>query len=595
MERLYEITQAGGTVDKNILRNVKILGPKSRNGRVYTTGAVGQVADLAEGAKVYTDHSKGPRRVADLVGRISNARVEGGAVRGDLSLLKSHPLRDRILELASGGHGVGLSISAEGEVDYGQDTPVVRSIHELRSVDLVADPATAKNLYEEENIMAKDTDVQKIREEELAEQKRISEIRKIARKREKLMAKAIEEGWTPDETKLQVMFKKVEEFEENSVTPPAMHVPGRAAGSSQELHEARLLHYMGRSELVEEHFGEQVAEAAEKRPFRGWTPFAQEILAEGAIGQAELTGMSPSRIFEEAVSTRSFSNIVSNVANKTALAGYRMSASAARKISKPLTANDFKQHTGVRLTGDFVAEKVGTDGEVHHGNLSDDAYTYQVDTYAKIVGIDRRDWVNDDANVLSDVMMNLGRGAALREETVFWQMVLGNSGSFFGTGNSNYISGSETSLAHDSLALAEKTLLKQTDENGNSIDIPGKYLVVPPELSAKARSYYNSDSIIADSVAEVGGNPFHKQFEPVVVPSLSNDSYSGYSTTAWYLLADPGNVPCFGIAYLGGRRGPEVRRVDPPADRLALMWRCLHDFGVCQIDHRGGVMSKGAA
>ena len=75
---------------------------------------------------------------------------------------------------------------------------------------------------------------------------------------------------------------------------------------------------------------------------------------------------------------------------------------------------------------------------------------------------------------------------------------------------------------------------------------------------------------------------------------LSNTGITGYSATAWYLMADPADAPSFGIAYLNGREAPVIEEVDPGANYLGKAWRGYFDFGVCQIDSRGSVKSTGA-
>ena len=79
-----------------------------------------------------------------------------------------------------------------------------------------------------------------------------------------------------------------------------------------------------------------------------------------------------------------------------------------------------------------------------------------------------------------------------------------------------------------------------------------------------------------------------------MVPHLSNESYSGYSATAWYLFGLPNDVAAFGVAYLNGVESPTVEDAPLPGDVLGQAWRGYLDFGVCQIDQRGGIKSTGA-
>jgi len=191
----------------------------------------------------------------------------------------------------------------------------------------------------------------------------------------------------------------------------------------------------------------------------------------------------------------------------------------------------------------------------------------------------------------------LGRGAGLALEDAFWTLVLANTGTYFGSGNGNYISGASTALASAALSSAVEKFRKQTDPDGHPIKLSPKFLVVPPELEATADELFVSRNLIyggATAAKQGEANIHANKYEPLCSPYLSNSSYSGYSTTAWYLFGDPADIPAFGIAYLDGNEAPVVEDAPLESDILGQAWRGYFDFGVCQINHRGAVMSKGA-
>ena len=119
---------------------------------------------------------------------------------------------------------------------------------------------------------------------------------------------------------------------------------------------------------------------------------------------------------------------------------------------------------------------------------------------------------------------------------------------------------------------------------------------MPPELEATADSLYASTNIVmATDAAVPDSNPYKGKYQPQVTPYLSNANYTGNSAKAWYLFGDPADVAAFGIAYLDGNEQPTVEQVDAGANVLGWNWRGYFDFGVCQIDPRGAVKSKGEA
>lgn len=145
--------------DRGIIFGVKILGFESKNGRRYLPEAVQAAKARYDGVTVRINHPRSPRDsrdAGDVFGRITNPTEKPDGLYGDLEYLRSHPLAERICEAAERMPEVfGLSHNAEGEGDYENGTFVVREITDVRSVDVVADPATTKGLFEGVNVKTK--------------------------------------------------------------------------------------------------------------------------------------------------------------------------------------------------------------------------------------------------------------------------------------------------------------------------------------------------------------------------------------------------------------------------------------------------------
>jgi hypothetical protein len=139
-----------------MLRGVTVLGLASRNRRRYTPEAAADALSLYQGALVNLDHPDrpdGPRSVRDRFGRLVNVRFEGGRIRADLRYNPEHPYAATLEWFAENDPGaIGLSHNAVGEGKDEAGVFVVRKIVELRSVDLVAEPATTRGLFEQRSI-----------------------------------------------------------------------------------------------------------------------------------------------------------------------------------------------------------------------------------------------------------------------------------------------------------------------------------------------------------------------------------------------------------------------------------------------------------
>jgi hypothetical protein len=144
--------------DLNIIENTTLISAQSVNGparkRRYSEAALKQIAAMAEGLPAYANHVSPelafkPRDVRDLIGRHQNVRFDPSTqtVRSDLHVLAHHTpwvfgLAERL------GDVVGNSLVSRGSVKMEGDTEVVDQIAQLRSADLVSDPASTKGLFE---------------------------------------------------------------------------------------------------------------------------------------------------------------------------------------------------------------------------------------------------------------------------------------------------------------------------------------------------------------------------------------------------------------------------------------------------------------
>jgi hypothetical protein len=283
--------------------------------------------------------------------------------------------------------------------------------------------------------------------------------------------------------------------------------------------------------------------------------------------------------------------LFSNVANKLALDSFNAVENAWERIASVVPASDFKETTSFSLTGDLTFEKVPPTGMLKHGTLGEEVYHNQVESYGKLVGLDRRDIINDDTSALNRVPKRLGRGGALKLNEEFWQTFLANSG-FFTSARGNFGDGADTAFGADSLALADVLFRTQTDPDGKPLGATPALLLVPPGLRIAALRLMKSQQVMEDSSLGAD-NPWAGAFEVVSSQYLSNSSFTGASSKAWYLLADPNDLPVIEVAFLDGRRTPMIDTAEPTPDYLGVVYQAVFDFGVSLQEYRGGVKMKG--
>jgi hypothetical protein len=138
---------------KCLIRNVCILGPKSRNRNRYTTQAMEGAVDLYRNAKSFVNHPSDPKGRRDFqarLGTIKDPRLENGRIYGDYFYNPEHEDAKKLVWAAKNDPDFG-GFSPNHETE-GHEEPdgiwVVHRITSVRSVDLVAEPATNRNLQE---------------------------------------------------------------------------------------------------------------------------------------------------------------------------------------------------------------------------------------------------------------------------------------------------------------------------------------------------------------------------------------------------------------------------------------------------------------
>lgn len=359
---------------------------------------------------------------------------------------------------------------------------------------------------------------------------------------------------------------------------------------------------------IEKHFQAQTLETAHKQ-------FRNGIGLQGIVGicarrngwrgvdiksnimQAMQAAAQPNEMYasETGPSTYSLPNILSNVANKFLKVGFENVDSAWSRLAARRSFNDFKQTTTPVLTGDMQFKKLAPSGQIVHATIGETVYNNQADTYAIMIGIDRRDLINDDLGALTSVGRRLGRGAALSLNDRFWTVFLNNS-SFFSSGNANVSTGGGSALGTaDGAAInaAEVIFMNQTDPDGKPLGTMPRIMLVPPTLYNVGTRWMGSQLMVGSS-ALGDSNVYQGRYTVVTSPYMENSSYTGYSTAAWYLLADPNDMATIEVGFLNGQESPTVETEAAEFNQLGIALRGYYDFGVALQEKRAGVRSAGS-
>ena len=437
--------------------------------------------------------------------------------------------------------------------------------------------------------------VEELRAQAAAETDRITAIRRKCNGQfSKIEAQAIREGWTEQQTELAIL-------RETRPTAPAVHVPDNTV-TGAVLEAACML--TAKLEEPERLYDPQTLDLAARR-FRGGIGL-QELLLEAAWANG-YTGRNFrdsravlrcafGRSIEAQFSLVDIGGILSNIANKFLLEGFFSVERTWRNICAVRNVSDFKTVTSYRLIGKDQYEQVAPGGELKHGTLGNEQYTNKADTYGLVLSIDRRDIINDDLGAITTIPRKLGRGSGLKINDVFWATFLNNS-AFFTSGAKNYLAGATTVASIDGLTQAEQTFMDQVDSDGKPIGVMPAIMLVTTSFSAVASQLYRSMELRDTTAANKYpvANPHQGKFRVEVSRYLANAQYTGNSAKAWYLLADPNDLPVIEVAFLNGQEPPTIETAEADFNVLGVQMRGYHDFGVALQDPRGGVKAKGEA
>jgi phage major head subunit gpT-like protein len=331
-----------------------------------------------------------------------------------------------------------------------------------------------------------------------------------------------------------------------------------------------------------------IAVSAPAQQYRGIT--LGEVAREVLTMRGEKIGyLSPGQLIERAIgqhSTSDFAALLVDAANKSLQHAYQAAPPGVKTIGRPTTATDFKTKHSIKLGEAPTLVQVNQGGEFQGGSMVDSQETYALNTYGRIIAISRRAIINDDLAGFSALAMKFGQAAAEFESQFIVNLLTQAAGvgptmsdgvALFNAAHGN-LAGAAAAINIAPLGAARAAMRLQKGLSGKPINAVPKYLVVPAALETVAQQYLT----IVQAVQSANVNPFAGLLELVVDPRLD-----AASAIAWYLAADPAQIPTIEYAYLAGQtEGVFLEtRVGFEVDGIEVKARL--DFGAGLIDFRG--------
>ncbi len=300
-----------------------------------------------------------------------------------------------------------------------------------------------------------------------------------------------------------------------------------------------------------------------------------------ARGQS-VVGLSREAILERAMhTTTDFPNLLTATGNRALGAAYETAQSPLKKVSRQTTAPDFRPINRLQIGEIGALQPLSESGEIKSVTRGEAKESYALETAAAMFSISRKALVNDDLGAFADWARVAGRQAAEYEAKILRTLIESNptmqdGNALFSVAHGNLAGSALAISGTEAVSDARKALrMMKGLDNVTPIAATPKYLLVHPERETEAEKF------LADLAAATTDdvNPFSGKLGLLVEPRLTSEN-------AWYVFANPAELPCFEHAYLSGAQGPQVASREG-FNVLGMEFRVVLDFGAGAVDWRG--------
>lgn len=422
------------------------------------------------------------------------------------------------------------------------------------------------------------------------------------------------------------ILEKLSVAQERNETRPQVTVTEDETDKRRTGMEHALLWRAGNHDAIKKHFGVDL-DPGEYRNM-GLLRMAEECCG---IGGLPVRRMNPRDIAGAALGlqnirasygnlqfTSDFPVVLENVMHKSVQAAYAMMAHVYARFTKKVNAADFRPHYVYRMGSLTSLDPLGQGGEIRQKEIPDgERGTFQIETWANIIGITRQTIVNDDLGQLMDFAEKLGQALALTKEEKVFELINMNGGQgpnievkhLDGTTTTNSLwhtdhfneaaAGSALTpngVHADCIAMSEQqdpnrqqyiglmpSIMLVANEQSNVAELvnTSEYNVWDPYVGGVANSAAAMERRVATNQPNIVRNKFR---DVIPTPRLSGNRR--------YYFADPMMYPVLVFSYLNGVEEPMIESFVSP-ERDGMLVRIIADFGLSGVDFRGTYSNQG--
>jgi hypothetical protein len=542
------------------------------------------------------------------VGVIESARIEDGKGIATVRFLKDDPDADKVWNKIRQGIkrsiSVGYIIHRFVKVEGGDEkTPTFRAEDweplEASSVAIPADEASHIRSADERNLKMDETNetnpapADNVR----AERERVTEITKLVSRPmvraavgPEFLERVIADG-TP--------LAKVREMVIDAVAERSAEGGPSEAPSGVGVERTRYTEHGQRGSF--EDFARAAADALVMRagikldkPHAGAvdlrstsvTQIAQMALSRSGTRPGYLS-TSGGDILRRAMHSSEFPLILSNAIGTAIRRGYETEPASHRQWVRSETVPDFNEHLRPILGSAPDLDEVAELGEYKNGTMDEDASSFRVRKFGKIIQLSWEILKNDKIGAFLRVQPALGQAARRKEADLVYQLLKENAGAgvtmpdgktLFHADHGNLVS-TPGALDHPLLSLARVLMRRQTAVGGGHLNVTPRFLIVSPENEDTAERLIAASTRVLTSSSESDQARWVSSLELVVESRLS--------ATAAYLACDGNQVDTLVLALLDENAEGPTFEEEAEFRRDVYGTKIRHVFGAAALDWRG--------